>query len=119
MPDLTPFDANLEADVAMVLQDSLGPGMDVVLLDPDGEQHPLRAIYEAPGAVVNPGKSYAPVVSTAHMIHFRESVVQHALGRPLSRRDRFIVRGKTYAVQNPQTNGFGFASVKLLEAADA
>jgi hypothetical protein len=115
----TPFEDTLEFDTALILGSVCGPAVDVVLVDPEGGEHNLRAMYEAPGNTVSPGAVHAPVVSTAPMLHVQESAIQNAVGRPLSRRDRFIVRGASYAVQNPQTDGYGLLSVKLLETVDA
>ena len=114
MPPLTPFEQTLNNDTALVVEQGYGPGLPVVLVDQDGNEHPMRALFEAAGNDVQPG-SHAPVVSTAPMLHVQVSLVQAALGRPLSTRDTFVVRGKPYKVQRPQEDGFGMIACKLLE----
>jgi hypothetical protein len=114
----TPFESNLDADMGRILGDAWGPGIDIAIVAHEGDVVPVRAMFAAPGTTVTPGQAHAPVVSTAPMLHIQESVLQHALGRRLSTRDRFVVRGETYTPQNPQGNGYGFVSVKLLRTGD-
>jgi hypothetical protein len=114
----TPFEADLDADMSRIMGDVLGPGLDVTLVSSEGDISPVRAVFAAPGTVVNPGQSHAPVVSTAPMLHMQESVLHCALGRRLSTRDRFIVRGESYTPQNPLSNGYGLLSIKLLRTGD-
>ena len=125
MSERTPFEQSLNADTDLVVQDSHGPGLPVILVTPDGAQHdhavvngveqPLRGFFEQTGQDVTPGASHAPVMSTAPMLHIQVSLVTAALGRPLSRRDGFIVRGKAYRVEHPLPDGFGMVACKLLE----
>ncbi|MCL1915674.1 MAG: hypothetical protein FWG17_03055 [Desulfovibrionaceae bacterium] len=117
--DLTPFEAALDADTTRVVQDSHGPGLPVTLLTPEGAARPLRGFFEQAGLDVTPGTSHAPVLSTAPLLHIQVSLVQAALDRPLSRRDRFIVRGRIYRVEQPLPDGFGMIACKLLEDEDA
>ena len=129
MHELTPFEQALNADTTLVVQDGHGPGLPVILVAPDGGQHesavvdgvdqPLRGFFEQTGTDVMPGTSHATVMSTAPMLHIQVSLVQSALGRPLSRRDGFIVRGKAYRVEQPLPDGFGMIACKLLEKNDA
>ena len=129
MTNLTPFEQALERDTDMVAQDPHGPGIPVTLVAPDGEEHasvtiggvdlPLRGFFDQAGQDVAPGTSHAPVMSTAPLLHIQVSLVQAALGRPLSRRDGFIVRGKSYRVEQPLPDGQGMIACKLLENGDA
>ena len=114
----SPFERNLDADTDLIMQEDLGPALDAVLLDRDGGEHPVRAMFEATGVDVTPGSAHAPVVSTAPTLHIQASVVTHAIGRPLSTRDRFLVRGKTYRVQAPHDDGYGLIACKLLETGE-
>ncbi|MDR2051135.1 MAG: hypothetical protein LBQ63_05115 [Deltaproteobacteria bacterium] len=115
----TPFQDLLDADTSLALEDVLGPAEEVTLIDGEGNAHALRALYEAPGLDVTPDSSHAPVVSTAPRLHIQMSLVQSILGRPLSRRDSFLARGKSYRVQQPLEDGYGLLAVKLLEKNDA
>jgi len=128
MPELTPFEQSLEADTTLAVEEGYGPGLPVILVDADGVEHstavvdsterPMRGLFEAAGLDVTPGTSHAPVVSGAPMLHIQVSLVQSALGRPLSRRDSFVVRGAAYRVQQPLEDGFGMLAVQLLEKGD-
>ena len=125
----TPFEQMLDADTNLVTQDMQGPGLPVVLVAQDGKKHDcavvdgvelaMRGYFDRAGTDVTPGTSHAPVMSTAPMLHIQVSLVQAAIGRPLSRRDGFIVRGKSYRVEQPLPDGFGMISCKLLETGDA
>lgn len=118
-PNLTPFEQQLDEDTALVVGDAYGPGLTVTVVDAvSGIEHPLRALFEAPGLDVTSQGSQAPVVSTAPTLHIQSTVVQHALGRPLSRRDRIILRGQSYRIQAPHTDGYGFVAIKLMEVGD-
>lgn len=116
---LTPFEQALDADTALVTADAHGPGMDVIILAEDGSQHPVRAIFEQPGTDDAPGQAQAKVISSAPVLHIQVTAVQHALNRPLSQRDRFIIRGSTYRPMSPVSDGYGLVSVKLQEVKDA
>lgn len=111
----TNFDLTLDADTALVAADAYGPGLDVTIVADDGTTRPVRAIFEQPGADTAPGISQAKVISSIPMLHIQVTAVQHALGRPLSQRDRIIVRGTTYRAQAPVPDGYGLISVKLQE----
>jgi hypothetical protein len=113
----TPFQDLLDSDTALVLDDPSGPAEDVLLVDTEGGEHPLRALYEAPGLDVTPGQ--APVSSTAPLLHIPLSRVTAAIGRPLSKRDRLLVRGRRYRMEHSRPDGYGLLIVKLLEAGDA
>ena len=129
MPELTPFEQTLNADTTLVVEEGYGPGLPVTLVVPDGTEHasavidgvehPMRGMFEQQGMDVTPGASHAPVMSTAPMLHIQVSLVQAALGRPLSRRDTVIVRGTAYRPENPLPDGFGMVACKLLEKGDA
>jgi hypothetical protein len=119
MSDPTPFAVLVDADTALVLDDPLGPGEDVTLVDAAGGEHPLRALYEAPGLDVTPGTANAPVLSTAPVLHMQVSRVTAAIGRQLSTRDGFVVRGKAYRVMRPAEDGYGMLTCRLLEKGDA
>ena len=128
MHELTPFERTLNNDTTLVMEEGYGPGLPVTLVDPEGTEHssaivnglerPLRGLFEQQGADVTPGTSHAPVMSTAPMLHIQVSLVQAALGRPLSRRDTIIVRGTAYRPENPLPDGFGMITCKLLEKGD-
>lgn len=115
MSDMTPFEKSLHRDMELVFQAPLGAGISVTLVTEDGSAHELRAMFATPGAEPLSGVASAPVVSVAPTLHVLESDVQAALGRPLSGRDRVIVRGRAYRVQNPQDDGYGLLECKLLE----
>jgi hypothetical protein len=129
MTDPTPFERLLDGDTALVVREPLGPAVPVVLVEPDGTPHhaavvdgvetPLRGMFDAAGTDVAPGASHAPVLSTAPVLHIQLRPVQAALGRPLSRRDGFIVRGRRYRVEHPSPDGHGMVACKLLETEDA
>jgi len=116
MPDSTPFERLLDADTDLVAAASHGPALPVTLIAADGGgEHALRGFFDRAGQDVTPGTSHAPVLSSAPMLHIQVSQVQAALGRPLSRRDGFIVRGKKYRVEQPLPDGYGMIACKLLE----
>ena len=109
MPDdyqPTQFEQVLDRDMELVFQAPLGAGISVTLVTEDG-----------PGAEPLSGVASAPVVSVAPTLHVPLRDVQAALGRPLSTRDRVIVRGRTYRILNPQDDGYGLMECRLLEAA--
>lgn len=116
--NLTPFDQTLDADLGLIFEDELGPAETVTLIDRDGGEHPLRAMFAAVGLDVTPGAAHAPVVSGAPTLHVALCAVQHAIGRPLSTRDRFLVRGKAFRVQAPMPDGYGLLACKLLETGE-
>lgn len=89
----------------------------MTLVTEDGSTHELRAMFATPGAEPLSGVASAPVVSVAPTLHVPLRDVQAALGRPLSTRDRVIVRGRAYRVLNPQDDGYGLMDCRLLEAA--
>ena len=111
----TPFEQALDADTALVAAAAFGPSRGVILLTPDGGEYPMNGFFDQAGQDVTPGSAHAPVMSTAPMLHVQVSAVQAALGRPLSRRDSFVVRGIKYRVQQPLPDGFGMIACKLLE----
>lgn len=115
---LTPFEQTLDADTALVAADAHGPGIDVLIRAEDGTDHPVRAFFEQPGSDAAPGPAQAKVISSVPLLHIQLSAIQHALGRPLSQRDRFIVRGRTYRPQAPVQDGHGLVPVKLMEVKD-
>ena len=116
---LTPFEQTLDADTSLVAAEAHGPGTDVIILSEDGAEHPVRAFFEQPGADTAPGPAQAKVISGIPMLHIQVSVIHHALGRPLSQRDRFLVRGRTYRPQSPVPDGYGLVPIKLREVKDA
>ena len=112
MPDdyqPTQFEQVLDRDMELVFQAPLGAGISVTLVTEDGSTHELRAMFATPGA--------EPLSGVAPTLHVPLRDVQAALGRPLSTRDRVIVRGRTYRVLNPQDDGYGLMECRLLEAA--
>lgn len=126
--ELTPFEQTLHNDTTQVVEEPYGPGLPVVLVAEDGTEHesavvdgvtrPMCALFDATGLDVSGGigaSSQAAVVSSAPMLHIQLSLVQSALGRPLTTRDAFRVRGTLYRVQRPHPDGFGFIACKLLE----
>jgi len=125
----TPFEQTLNADTNLVVQDRHGPALPVILVANDGSQHervivdgidqPMRGFFDQAGTDVSPGASHAPVMSAAPVLHIQVSLVQAALGRALSTRDGFIIRGQAYRVQQPLPDGFGMIACKLLEKDDA
>ena len=115
----TAFEQTLDADTAMVAAADVGPGIAVILVAADGRKHRLRGFFEAAGQDVVPGAAHASVMSTAPMLHIPITNVTAALGRPLSRRDNFIVRGIKYRVQQPLPDGYGMIACKLLEDTNA
>lgn len=117
MSDMTPFEESLHRDTTLVFQAPLGAGISVTLVTEDGSTHELRAMFASPGAEPLSGVASAPVVSVAPTLHVPLRDVQAALGRPLSTRDRVIVRGRAYRVLNPQDDGYGLLECRLLEAA--
>lgn len=117
MSDMTPFEESLLRDTTLVFKAPLGAGLTVTLVAEDGSRSELRAMFSTPGAEPLSGAASAPVISVAPTLHVLESDVQAALGRPLSGRDRVIVRGRTYRVLNPQDDGYGLMECRLLEAA--
>ena len=114
-PQLTEFEQALLRDTTLVFKTPLGAGITVTLVAEDGSRSELRAMFSTPGAEPLSGAASAPVISVAPTLHVLESDVQAALGRPLSGRDRVIVRGRAYRVQNPQDDGYGLLECKLLE----
>lgn len=128
MPERTPFERTLNSDTTLVVEEGYGPGLPVTLVGADGAEHnsavidgvehPMRGLFEQQGTDVTPATSHAPVMSTAPMLHIQVSLVQAALGRPLSRRDTVIVRGTVYRPENPLPDGFGMIACKLLEKGD-
>jgi len=115
----TPFEQTLEADTALILDDPLGPAITVILQDGDGGEHELRALYAEPPVDAAPGASHAPALSTAPLLHIPVAAITHAIARPLSNRDHFLVRGRRYRAQSPRPDGYGMIACKLMEAADA
>lgn len=85
------------------------------MLVADGIEYPLRGFFDQASQDVAPGAARAPVMSTAPMLHIQVSLITTALGRPLSRRDGFIVRGTKYRVERPLPDGCGLIACKLLE----
>lgn len=118
MADSTPFEDSLNADTAMVLGATFGPALPVVLVV-DGVEHPMQAILDAPEVPVTPGPAHAGVIITTPRLHIPLVALQNAIGRPLCRRDGFIVRGKRYRVEAPQEDGAGMVAVRLVESDDA
>ena len=117
MSDMTPLEKSLHRDTTLVFQAPLGAGISVTLVTADGSPHELRAMGATPGAEPRSGVASAPVVSVAPTLHMPLCDVQAALGRPLSTRDRVIVRGRAYRVRNPQDDGYGLLVCRRLEAA--
>jgi hypothetical protein len=115
---MTPFQNLLQTDIQLVLEDLYGPAEEIILVDPSGTEHPLRALYEAPGVEVTPGQAHAATASTAPLLHVPIAAVKQALGRRLSRRDAVIARGKLYRPEFPRPDGYGMLAVKLLEKGD-
>lgn len=118
----TPFEKQLNADVALVMADAHGPAMGVVLVTAEGNEIPLRGILSLTGLEVSSGSGSvggfapgAPVVSASPILHLPLVAVQTALGRPLSGRDAFVINGVNYRVQRPLDNGYGFLTIKLLK----
>lgn len=110
-----------DADFADIVRDETGPGEEVVLL-PDGvpgeeggDGLPLRGIFDLATQDIAPG-SRVPVISRRPVLALRHADVHGLLGRSLSKRDRFIVRGVKYRVETPEPDGLGGVAVKLLEA---
>lgn len=116
---LTPFEQTLDADTALVAANAYGPGTDVIIQAEDGTEHPVRAFFEQPGSDSAPGVSQAQVISSVPLLHIQVSVIRHALGRPLSQRDRFLIRGRIFRPQAPVADGCGLVPIKLQEMKDA
>lgn len=135
----TPFEVSLAADTTAIMQAGYGAAIPVTLIAAEGTEHteavvqgarlPLRGIFDAPAQDVAPqaaGSPHAPVLSVAPVLHIQQALVQAALGRPLSRRDCFVLRGTRYRVQRPAPDamsdkasvGAGVLAVSLLEVAD-
>lgn len=113
----TPFEQNMDADLGLIVEDASGLGIDCEIL-PEGAEvplAPLRAMFEQPGTSQPLSPGHAPITSSKPVLHVQISRVIHALGRPLTTRDRLIVRGKTYRLEHPMGDGFGLVSLKLLE----
>lgn len=110
----TLFEDALSSDTDCIFQDDLSSAQEVSLCPDGGEPVPMRAMFEAAAMESRPGGISAPVASVAPMLHIPERDVRAAIGRPLSTRDHFLIRGRRYRVQNPQDDGFGLLSIKLL-----
>lgn len=118
-----------DEDFAEILHDETGPAEDVILLPGGSEPReesrqgatpreiPLRAVFDLATQEVAPG-SRVPVVSRRPVLALRHADIFGLLGRTLTKRDRFIVRGKTYRVETPEPDGIGGVAVKLLETAE-
>lgn len=108
----------LHADTALVLSDLIGGGEDIAIhpLGDAAQSITVRGCYGAAGVDVTPSGGTAPVISVAPMLHVQEADITAALGRALDPRDRVIVRGRRWRVQNPQDDGFGLLACKLLAA---
>ena len=108
----------LHADTALILSDLMGGGEDVSIhpLGDAAQSVTLRAFYGAAGLDVTPSGATAPVISVAPMLHMQAQDIAVALGRALDPRDRVMVRGKRWRIQNPQDDGFGLLACKLLES---
>lgn len=114
------FSEMLERDTALIFEDYLSGTQEVEVI-PAGADKPVtvRAMFEAPGHDSAPAGISTAVVSNAPMLHIPQKQITSALGRPLSTRDVFVIRGKSYRPQNPQDDGFGLLSCKLLETGNA
>ncbi len=113
---ITPFAAALDADLADIVADALGPAEDARLI-PEGADCagvPVRALFEAPGAESRPQGVSAPMVSVSPVLHIPLAAVRAALGRPLSTRDHIEARGRRWRVHSPQDDGYGLVRVSLL-----
>lgn len=108
----------LHADTAFVLSDLIGGGEDIIIhpMGDAAQSVTLRAFYGAAGVDVAPPGATAPVISVSPMLHMQASAITTALGRTLDPRDRVMVRGKRWRIQNPQDDGFGLLACKLLES---
>lgn len=113
------FDA-LEFDTDCIFEDDLS-GAETVEIIPAGsaDSVQVRAMFEAPGVESQPSGISTGVVSTAPMLHIPAKYLKTALKRPLSSRDQLVVRGNRYRPQNPQIDGFGLVSCKLLRSENA
>lgn len=107
-----------DADFAEIMRDPTGPAEDVAFL-PEGRDAalPLRGVFDLATQEVQPGGRVS-VVSRRPVLALRHADVMAAVGRPLSRRDRFTIRGVTYRVETPEPDGMGGIAVKLLEAGE-
>lgn len=114
-PDL--FEEALSYDTDLVFSDPLSSAVDMQIM-PDGSGDPLnfRGMFEAPGLDSSPPGISTGIVTAAPMLHVPARHIHAALGRPLSTRDLFLIRGKRYRPQAPHDDGFGLVSCKLLEA---
>ena len=105
-----------DGDLADILLDPTGPAEDVALLPEGGETAlSLRAVFDLATQDVAPG-SRVPVISRRPMLALRHAEVYGLLGRALTKKDRFVVRGRTYRVETPEPDGMGGLAVKLLES---
>lgn len=109
------FFETLASDTDCVFEDAMSSAQEMEIL-PEGAGLGVvvRGMFEAPGVNSQPSGISAAIVSTAPMLHIPEKYLQAALGRPLSTRDMVIIRGRRYRPQNPQGDGFGLLSCKLL-----
>ncbi len=117
-----------DADFTEILHDETGPAEDVMLLpsgseprddsEPENEtprELPLRGVFDLATQEAAPG-SRVPVISRRPVLALRHADIYRLIGRGLTKRDRFVVRGRTYRVETPEPDGIGGVAVKLLEA---
>lgn len=109
------FFENLESDTDCIFEDSLSSAEEMEIIPGGaGSGVVVKGMFEAPGVNSLPSGISAGIVSTAPMLHIPEKYLRNALGRPLLTRDVIIIRDKRYRPQNPQGDGFGLLSCKLL-----
>ncbi len=114
--------AMFDADFTEILHDETGPAEDVLLL-PCGQERDgdaprglvLRGVFDLATQEAAPG-SRVPVISRRPVLALRHADIRRLLGRGLTKRDRFVVRGTSYRVEIPEPDGIGGVTVKLLEA---
>ena len=111
---MTFFEA-MDADLAKILDAPVGPGEDVEVLPHDSETPvDFRAVFDQPGQVVSLGSS-SGIASEAPYLHLRERDFYSLLGRPMSRKEIFAIRGREYRFEQPDPDSTGWISLKLLE----
>lgn len=109
------FHSQIQSDLSKVLNSSVGPGEDVLLqATGQAKEVKIRACFEQAAELVSMGLS-AGIASTSPVLHMREEDYLEALGRKLSQRDVIVCRAKSYRLEQPQPDGFGMVTVKLLE----
>lgn len=110
----------LDSDLDCVFDDELSGAEEIeIVASGSGESVAVPAMFEAPGVNSQPSGLSAAVVSQAPMLHIPEKHLKAALARPLSTRDVLVIRGRRYRPQNPQSDGFGLLSCKLLRSDNA